>query len=208
MSPDSQWNLRKQGLSELRGVIISAHCNVRKAGGSALSAAIRAGAALRSVRDRKLLRHGQTEAFYRETCSSVRTARDYISLAENREFILSQIGDGFADLGIGAALRLVRKANGVKQSKGHRAAPKEPPPPRQKSFDGWSDNEIVAALFGLGFSRFNRVIPPAFRARLAGRVNAQIVRLAQAQSPKTKLKDFVPRLVAGTDLEELPPTQH
>jgi hypothetical protein len=196
-------DLSRQSFTALRQIIVTAHINARKAENNALVAAMCAGDALRSVRDRKLVRHGQVEAFYRETCSSVRTARDYIALAENRGLLSTQIGDGFADLGIGAALRLIRKTKGIRKPDGNPKNQSEPPP---KSLKDWTDAEIRDALSTLSFERFVRIIPNAFRPSLAQHAGGQILRLEQARNPNKRLKNVELKLVHS--VEEIPPTTH
>jgi hypothetical protein len=110
-----------------------------------------------------------------------------------------------------ADIETVRKQNpnlSVNEARQLITGKKSTKPKGKKSFKGWSDDEIRDALLELEFDRFRRVIPEWYRTQLLGHSRAQILRVAQAQPPRTKLKDFVPRLVAGTDLEELPPTQH
>jgi hypothetical protein len=199
-------NLAKQGLSTLEQIIIAAHLGVRRAESSALDSALRAGEALISVVERKLIRHRERERFYRQTCGHERTGRLYVYLAKNRD-VIDANRNRDSGLSIAEALGLIRKAKGVGKSRGSGSSAESENSPSPKSLQGWTDAEIAKALLALGFDRFNQVIPAPFRARLGQRANAQIVRLAQAQPSKTKLKDFVPRLIAGTDTE-VPPTQH
>src|SRR5262249_62376629 len=136
----------------------------------------------------KLVRHSEKEEFYRRMCSSVRTARDYITLAKHHELV-EAFRRRVADLSFRRALVMIREAMGTKGSRGAGSGTGNPSPPPPKSLHGWTDDEIKQALLALEFDRFNRVIPAPYRARLKERASAQIVRLAQAQPSKTKLKD-------------------
>jgi hypothetical protein len=209
----SESNLHKQGLDGLSGIIIAAHLAVCKADGSALDSALRAGEALLETKRRRLVHRGQQwQDFCEQTCGSSRTARVYTYLAANWLFVEPAKWQSSAT-SIAAALRLIHKAKGTGKPGGSAAKSENPPSSKDslapaKSFDGWEDHEIRNALLHLGFDRFVQVIPTPHWALLERRMRAQVIRMARAQPVKTKLKDFVPRLVAGTDVEETPPTQH
>ena len=193
-------NLSKQGLHALQRIIVAAHCNVRQAEGRALDSALRAGEALLSAIERKLVRHNEKEDFYEQTCSSARTARDYIKLAENQALIDSY-RQRAADMSIREALALIRKAKGTGKSEESSTERKNQPPPA-RSLEGWTDDEIRNELSKFEFQRFVRVIPDEFRPLLAQHAGGQILRVVAARHPKTKAKNLL-QVVAGTDLAPL-----
>jgi hypothetical protein len=206
---NSESNLLKQGLDGLRGIAIAAHLAVCKAEEGALDSALRAGEALRSAVERKLVRHDDREDFYRETCGHERVGRRYVYLAKNRD-VIDANRTRESDLSIAAAMRLIRAAKGTKEPKGFSSpSPKGPPAPALKSFDDWTNDEIRDALFKLGYPRFRTVIPDQFRPRLEAHAGAQMLRRERERHPNLRLKNIdALRLVVDNTEEEAPPTQH
>jgi hypothetical protein len=182
-------------LDQLTEQVRSAHDSVGAHESTALDSALEAGIALLAIQSRIT---GTMKRWMVENLSKigVSTWKMYMQLAHHRAEI-EDAREQNPQLSITAARQLIA----VKKPRGNM-------PKGKKSFKGWSDDEIRDALLELEFDRFRRVIPEWYRTQLLGHSRAQILRVAQAQPPRTKLKDFVPRLVAGTDLEELPPTQH
>lgn len=208
--PDRESNLAKQGLTALEQIIIAAHLSVHQAEGRALDPALRAGAALMSVLDRKLVPYRKRGEFFRQTCGGhERTAQIYIKLARHRSLIDAAKAKRVSPLTINEALNLIREAEGTKKNSGASAGSKgAPPSPPPKSLADWDDVEIADALFKLGYSRFVRVIPAPFRPRIQMHAGGQVLRLEQARNPNRRLKNIDPLRLVVDNEEPTPPTQH
>src|SRR5262249_27349725 len=164
----------KQDLRTLCETIRAAHRAVCATENSALDSALEAGAALLSAVERKLIRRGQREEFYRETCGHERVGRRYVYLARNRD-IIDAYRTRESDLSIAEALALIRKAKGTGKSKGSIGA-QSTSEPAPKTLDGWTDSDIASALLALRYDRFVRVIPASFRPLLEAHAGAQMLR--------------------------------
>lgn len=157
MPLDNSSNLAEQDLSALKRITIAAHIDVCKAQSNVLDSALRAGAALLSAIDRKLVPRGKLEDLYREVCGNERVGRRYVHLARNRA-VIDATRTRESGLSMAAALALIRKANARGESKrSSSAGPKTAPAPTPRSLDGWTDAEIAGAVFKLGPVRRGRV---------------------------------------------------
>ena len=189
--------LTKPARDHFLKLINVAHKEVLAAESRGLDSVITAGNWLHSVKAQIDIPMQEWMARYMPEIG-VSTYKMYLQLTVSKNYaVIMAARETDPHLSINAARKLLVK----KKLKGDN-------PKGKKSFKGWSDDEIRDALLELEFDHFRRVIPEWYRTQLLGHSRAQILRVAQAQPPRTKLKDFVPRLVAGTDLEELPPTQH
>src|SRR5262249_21336803 len=180
--------------------------NVRKSEGTALDSALRAGTAMVSVIERKLIRHSQREDYYRETCGHERTGRLYVFLAKNRD-VIDANRNRDSDLNIAKAVALIRAAKGVKRRRKSSSGTKTSPAPAPRTLDGWTDAEIASALFRLGFDRFQRAVPNPFRPLLVAQAGRQILRAERGAASERQVKHLDLKVVGGTDTEA-PPTPH
>jgi hypothetical protein len=126
----------------------------------------------------------------RENCFlSVSTAQLYQQLARKRAEIEEKLRDD-PDLSLRAARRLIGRPSPNKSTG-------KTSPARQESLTAaeaavviaMSDESWTAALeIGLGFDRFLRVMPPAWRPLLETRAGGQALSRLKQQQPNTRLK--------------------
>jgi hypothetical protein len=201
-------SVKKYSLADLEHVAVAAHIQIERLEGDMsqldrerLPLAMKAGDALIEIVERKLVKHGQRSALYIKTCGSVRMGQIYITLAANRELVEANT-KCVSHLGINAALKLIRKANGTSKPKPTKALVSV----HVATFNKMSDAERTEALAAIGFDAVWPALPQDFYPKIESRLATSLFNRAKKAQPNTRLKRFRPKLVfdaeRGAALEE------
>jgi hypothetical protein len=125
----------------------------------------------------------------------VRVGQIYITLAENRELVEANT-KRVSHLGINAALKLIREANGTSTPK---PATKALISTHVATFNKMSDTEKTEALAEIGFDAVWPVLPRDFYPKIESRLATYIFNRAKKAQPNTRLKRFRPKLVFNAE---------
>jgi hypothetical protein len=177
-------------LDQLARQIRAAFKEARASTANALAAAMTGGDALFLAKQRGVGAIGW-QRWVKQHCGlSLSTARLFMQLAGHRAEIEEKLRDD-PDLSLRAARRLIGRPSPNKSTG-------KTSPTRQESsltaaaaevVIAMSDEDWTAALeIGLGFDRFLRVMPPAWRPLLEARAGGQALSRLKQQQPNTRLK--------------------